>query len=120
MKQLKLYEVQQQCSYHYTGITTFENLSELVREYSFEQEIMEKAEIQKGNMDVPFSATIRFSPNTVITEKGEEVVFSFDDYEICDGRSKCAAVGLLEQEGLKEHFVKLHIFVLDKEKMDLL
>lgn len=120
MKQLKLFEVQQECDYHYIGITSFADLVEIVREYPFDEEVMEKAKIQKANMGTPFSATLRINPTAVITEGEEKTEFSFEDYEICDGRSKCAAIGLLEPEELEGSFVKLHVFVLEKEKMDLL
>lgn len=120
MKQLKLFEVQQECAYQYKGITSFLNLLEVIGDYPFDEEVMEKAEIQKENMGSPFTATLRISPNAEVMEIEGETVFSFENYEICDGRSKCAAIGLLEPEDLEDSLVKLHIFVLEKEKMELL
>ena len=47
MRNLVLYDVSQDSSYHYTGITTFENLAEIIGDYPFEEEVMEKAMIHK-------------------------------------------------------------------------
>lgn len=120
MKQLKMFEVQQESAYRYTGITSFMNLLEVTGDYPFDEEVMEKAEIQKENMSSPFSVTLRINPDAVITENEEGIVFSFEDYDVRDGRSKCAAIRLLDPECLEDNIVKLHIFALDKEKMDLL
>lgn len=120
MKELKLFECQQESTYRYTAITSFKNLLEVTADYPFDAEVMEKAEFHKENMTAPFSVTLRLNPNAVITENEAGVVFSFEDYEIRDGRSKCAAISLLEPECLEENLVKLNLFVLEKEKMDLL
>lgn len=120
MKELNVFEIQQESTCHYTGITSFENLLELTGDYPFDEEVMEKAEIHKQNMNAPFSVTLRLSPDAVITENEEVITFSFEDYDIRDGRSKCAAIRLLEAECLEDNLVKLHIFLLEKEKMDLL
>lgn len=120
MKELKVFEIQQESAYRYTCITSFENLLEVTGDYPFDEEVMEKAEIQKANISAPFSVTLRISPDAVVQENEEGAVFSFEDYDIRDGRSKCAAIGLQETEGLEDHIVKLHIFMLEKEKMDLL
>lgn len=120
MKQLKLFEVQQESAYRYTGITSFMNLLELTGDYPFDEEVLEKAEIQKENMGSPFSVTLRMEPEAAITENEEGTVFSFEDYDIRDGRSKCAAIRLLEPEYLEDALVKVHIFVLTKDKMELL
>lgn len=118
MKELKVFEIQQQSTCHYTGITSFENLLEVTGDYPFDEEVMEKAEIHKENMSDMFSVTLRLSPDAVIAENEGETTFSFEDYDIRDGRSKCAAIGLLDVEDLQDNLVKLHIFVLNKEKMD--
>ena len=120
MKELKVFETQQEGTFRYTGITSFENLLEVTGDYPFDEEVMEKAEIHKRNMSAPFSVTLRISPDAVIKENEGETTFSFADYDIRDGRSKCAAIGLLEPECLEDNLVKVHIFVLEKEKMDLL
>lgn len=120
MKKLKIFEIRQESTCRYTGITSFKNLLEVTEDYPFDAEVMEKAEIQKRNMSAPFAVTIRLSPDAVITENEDGIEFSFEDYDIRDGRSKCAAIGLLEPECLEENLVKLQIFVLEKEKMDLL
>ena len=44
----------------------------------------------------------------------------FDEFEIRDGRSKCAAVSMLEPEYLEDNWVKVQVFVLDQEKMNRL
>lgn len=120
MKELKLFEMQQESTFRYTGITSFENLLEVTGDYPFDEEVMEKAQVHKRNMSVPFSVTLRISPDAVIKENEGETTFSFNEYDIRDGRSKCAAVSLLEPEYLEDHLVKIHIFMLEKEKMDLL
>lgn len=119
MKELKVFEIQQESAYRYTCITSFENLLEVTGDYPFDEEMMEKAKIHKANMNIPFSVTLRISPDAMVAENEEGAVFSFEDYDIRDGRSKCAAIGLLEPECLEDNFVKLHIFMLEKEKMDL-
>ena len=50
MRNLVLYDVSQDSEYHYTGITTFENLAEITGDYPFEEEVMEKAMIHKQTM----------------------------------------------------------------------
>ena len=50
MRNLVLYDVSQDSAYHYTGITTFENLAEITGDYPFEEEVMEKAMIHKQTM----------------------------------------------------------------------
>lgn len=120
MKELKVFEIQQESTCHYTGITSFENLLEVAGDYPFDAEVMEKAEIHKNSMSAPFAVTLRLEPEVTVKEYEGETVFSFEDYDIRDGRSKCAAIGLLEPECLEDNIVKLHIFVLEKEKMDLL
>lgn len=119
MKQLKLFEVQQESAYRYTGITSFMNLLELTGDYPFDEEVLEKAEIQKENMGT-FAVTLRIDPEAQVNEEEDGIVFEFDDFDIRDGRSKCAALRLLEPECLDDNIVKLNIFVLSKDKMDLL
>lgn len=120
MKELKVFEIQQESGYRYTAITSFENLLDVTADYNFDEEVLEKAEIYKKNMSSSFSVTLRISPDASITESEEGIVFSFEDYDIRDGRSKCAAIRLLEPEYLEDNYVKLQIFMLEKEKMDLL
>lgn len=120
MKKLKIFEIRQESTYRYTGITSFKNLLEVTADYPFDEEVMEKAEIHKRNMSAPFSVTLRLEPETVLTEHEDGAEFSFETYDIRDGRSKCAAIGLLEPEDMEENLVKLDIFLLDKEKMDML
>lgn len=120
MKELKVFEIQQESAYRYTCITSFENLLELTGDYPFDEEVMEKAEFHKANMSAPFSVTLRISPDAAVKEYEEGVVFTFEDYDIRDGRSKCAALRLLEPECLEDNVVKLDVFMLEKEKMDLL
>ena len=50
MRNLVLYDVSQDSAYHYTGITTFENLAEITGDYPFEEEVMEKAMIHQQTM----------------------------------------------------------------------
>ena len=131
MRELKLFEVSQVSAYRYTGITTFENLAEVTGEYPYEEEVLEKAEIQKENMmsqgitaggfSVPaFSVTLRISPDAAIAKEEDGLLFRFEDYDIRDGRSKCAAVSLLEPEWLEDNCVKLDVFVVSEEKMGAL
>lgn len=120
MKELKVFQTQQECAYHYTGIVSFANLLEVTGDYPYDEEVMEKAELQKESLHAPFWATLRISPDAVITELEDETVFAFEEYEIRDGRSKCAALGLLDAKNREDGFVKLHIFALEKEKMELL
>lgn len=131
MRELKVFEINQASAYRYTGITTFENLAEVTGDYPYSEEVREKAEIQKENMvsrgiaagsyDVPaFSVTLRISPDAVVAEEEDGLRFRFEDYDIRDGRSKCAAVSMLEPEWLEDNCVKVDIFVLSEEKMGAL
>lgn len=87
---------------------------------------MEKAAIHKQTMMSQqngissFGVTLRISPNAEILEDGESLHFMFDEFEIRDGRSKCAAVSMLEPEYLEDNWVKVQVFVLDQEKMNRL
>lgn len=126
MKNLVLHDVSQDSAYRYTGITTFENLAEVTRDYPFEEDVMEKAAIHKQTMMSQqngissFVLTLRISPNAEILEDGESLHFTFDEFEIRDGRSKCAAVSMLEPEYLEDNWVRVQVFVLDQEKMNRL
>lgn len=126
MKNLVLHDVSQDSAYRYTGITTFENLAEVTRDYPFEEDVMEKAAIHKQTMMSQqngissFTLTLRISPNAEILEDGESLHFTFDEFEIRDGRSKCAAVSMLDPEYLEDNWVRVQVFVLDQEKMNRL
>ncbi|MEE1192401.1 MAG: hypothetical protein UHO63_08705 [Blautia sp.] len=126
MKNLVLHDVSQDSAYRYTGITTFENLAEVTGDYPFEEDVMEKAAIHKQTMMSQqngissFGVTLRISPNAEILEDGESLHFMFDEFEIRDGKSKCAAVSMLEPEYLEDNWVKVQVFVLDQEKMNRL
>lgn len=126
MKNLVLHDVSQDSAYRYTGITTFENLAEVTGDYPFEEDVMEKAAIHKQTMMSQqngissFTLTLRISPNAEILEDGESLHFTFDEFEIRDGRSKCAAVSMLEPEYLEDNWVRVQVFVLDQEKMNRL
>ena len=126
MRNLVLHDVSQDSAYRYTGITTFENLAEVTGDYSFEEDVMEKAAIHKQTMMSQqngissFALILRISPNAEILEDGESLHFTFDEFEIRDGRSKCAAVSMLEPEYLEDNWVRVQVFVLDQEKMNRL
>ncbi|MFQ6809537.1 MAG: hypothetical protein ACLRTF_10860 [Blautia sp.] len=126
MKNLVLHDVSQDSAYRYTGITTFENLAEVTGDYPFEEDVMEKAAIHKQTMMSQqngissFTLTLRISPNAEILEDGESLHFTFDEFEIRDGRSKCAAVSMLDPEYLEDNWVRVQVFVLDQEKMNRL
>lgn len=126
MKNLVLHDVSQDSAYRYTGITTFENLAEVTGDYPFEEDVMEKAAIHKQTMMSQqngissFALTLRISPNAEILEDGESLHFTFDELEIRDGRSKCAAVSMLDPEYLEDNWVRVQVFVLDQEKMNRL
>lgn len=126
MKNLVLHDVSQDSAYRYTGITTFENLAEVTGDYPFEEDVMEKAAIHKQTMMSQqngissFALTLRISPNAEILEDGESLHFTFDEFEIRDGRSKCAAVSMLDPEYLEDNWVRVQVFVLDQEKMNRL
>lgn len=126
MKNLVLHDVSQDSAYRYTGITTFENLAEVTGDYPFEEDVMEKAAIHKQTMMSQqngissFALTLRISPNAEILEDGESLHFTFDELEIRDGRSKCAAVSMLDPEYLEDNWVRVQVFVLNQEKMNRL
>lgn len=126
MRNLVLHDVSQDSAYRYTGITTFENLAEVTGDYSFEEDVMEKAAIHKQTMMSQqngissFALILRISPNAEILEDGESLHFTFDEFEIRDGRSKCAAVSMLDPEYLEDNWVRVQVFVLDQEKMNRL
>lgn len=126
MKNLVLHDVSQDSAYRYTGIITFENLAEVTGDYPFEEDVMEKAAIHKQTMMSQqngissFALTLRISPNAEILEDGESLHFTFDEFEIRDGRSKCAAVSMLDPEYLEDNWVRVQVFLLDEEKMNKL
>lgn len=129
MKQLKLYHTVQESAYRYQGFTTFQELAGVVRDYPFDEEVMEKARIHKINMQqqavdgysVPsFSVTLRLAEDSNVRLEEEEASFHFNEFEIRDGRSKMAALTLLEAENLEQNTVQVHIFILSAENMDLL
>ena len=126
MKNLVLHDVSQDSAYRYTGITTFENLVEVTGDYPFEEDVIEKAAIHKQTMMSQqngissFALILRISPNAEILEDGKSLHFTFDEFEIRDGRSKCAAVSMLDPEYLEDNWVRVQVFVLDQEKMNRL
>lgn len=126
MKNLVLHDVSQDSAYRYTGITTFENLAEVTGDYPFEEDVMEKAAIHKQTMMSQqngissFVLTLRISPNAETLEDGESLHFTFDEFEIRDGRSKCAVVSMLDPEYLEDNWVRVQVFVLDQEKTNRL
>lgn len=71
-------------------------------------------------MNTPFSVTLRISPDAVLSEMKDIFTFSFEEFDIRDGRSKCAALRLLEPDYLDGFHIRLDIFALDKENMDSL
>lgn len=42
MKELKLFELHQESTYRYAGITSFRHLLELTADYPFDEDVMEK------------------------------------------------------------------------------
>ena len=117
MKNLVLHDVSQDSAYRYTGITTFENLAEVTGDYPFEEDVMEKAAIHKQTM---MSQQNGISSFVLTLEDGESLHFTFDEFEIRDGRSKCAVVSMLDPEYLEDNWVRVQVFVLDQEKMNRL
>lgn len=131
MKQLILNQAVQESDYSYMGFTSFHDLAGVVKEYPFHEEVMEKAEIHKINMQrqagdcfsVPaFSVTLRLEPDSMVQQTGDQILFSIRDYDIRDGKSKAAVLTLLEPEWLAQaqNIVKVHIFILSEDKMAVL
>ena len=131
MKQLTLLRADQETNYRYSGFAEFKDITAMLEGYEFDEDVLAKAEIHKQNfieygestesLTVPsVSATLRVSPTAEIEEEGEKLHFRFDDLDIVDGRSKLAAVTMMDQEWLENNYVKVSLFVLDKESMDKL
>ena len=131
MKQLTLYRADQETQYRYIGFAGFGELVEMMEGYPFEEEVLDKAAIHKDNFleygnanettSIPsINATLRVSPEAEREQDGEVLKITFDDFDIVDGRSKLAALTLLDPQWLDNNYVKVNLFILDKESMDRL
>lgn len=121
--QLKLKNTVQKSEYHYAGFVELKDLADVFRDYPFEKEVLEKARIHKANMEngIPlFRTVIRTAPGTTCALQGEEIVFELEEYELRDGKSRVAAICLLDQETLEDGEAEADIFLVTPEKMDRL
>lgn len=131
MKQLTLYRADQETQYRYIGFAAFRELADMLEGYPFEDDVLEKAAIHKENFldygnandttSIPsINATLRVSPDAEKESDGDTLKITFEDFNIVDGRSKLAALTLLDAEWLDNNYVKINLFILDKESMDRL
>lgn len=109
-------------SFHFVGMLKLQELSLLLKDYPFGEEVLEKAAIHRRNMEqgiTPFEVTLRLDPDTVIEAGEDEIRFETGELELRDGKSKAAAVLSLEKKK-RTGAVKAHIFLTTKEQMDKL
>ena len=131
MKQLMIQQAEQATAYRYQGLVGFKEIAEMMKDYPFDPEVIDKAEIHKENfmqygnstdslMVPPVSITLRVDPDAEIEKSDEEIKFNFENFDIVDGRSKVAAITLLDEKWLESNSAKIELYVLDKAKMDQL
>lgn len=124
MKQLTLLNANQETEYRYVGYVTFEDVMRMLEGYRFDQDVLDKAQIHKenyiryGSENAPVSAVIRVSASAKVEKSDETVKVMFEDFDIRDGRSKLAAVTMLDPENVQGSYVKVNLFVLDAESMN--
>lgn len=109
-------------SYHFVGMLKLQELSLLLKDYPFGEEVREKAAIHRRNMEqgiAPFEVTLRLDPGTAFEVGEDEIRFEAGELEIRDGKSKAAAVLSLEEEK-RTGAIRAHIFLTTKEQMDKL
>lgn len=120
---LVLQEADRQSEYHYRGMIKLKDLADAFKDYHFSEEVLQKAEIQKTNIAeraVSFLVTVRLDPDSTVDEEGETVIFHSSSCDLRDGKSKAAAVCLMEQELIGDAAVPIEVFAVSKEKMDKL
>ncbi|HIQ97780.1 MAG TPA: hypothetical protein IAB26_14625 [Candidatus Limivivens merdigallinarum] len=109
-------------SFHFVGMVELKELAQLLEEYPFEEEVLEKAAVHRRSMEsgiAPFQVTLRLEPGSFALLGEEEIVFEFGGLELRDGKSKAAALLGLSADRL-EGSVKAHIFLTTREQMDKL
>lgn len=121
--ELKLIEAIQKSETHFRGYVDLPELARLLKDYPFEDEVLQKARIYKKYMEngiINFKVTVRLEPDTDISEDGDDRVFRFSQCEIRDGKSRAAALCMLPEDILEDKETEAEIFLATKEKMDKL
>lgn len=121
--ELKLIEAIQKSETHFRGYVDLLELARLLKDYPFEDEVLQKARIYKKYMEngvFNFKVTVRLEPDTDISEIGYERIFRFSQFEIRDGKSRAAALCMLPADILEDKETEAEIFLATKEKMDKL
>ncbi|MCB5714702.1 hypothetical protein [Lactonifactor longoviformis] len=117
---VRVQDARQEGNYYYTGYVKLHDLADNIRGYAFEKEVLDKAVIHKKNMEgsVPvFTVTFRMGQDASITEVGEDLIFETVEYEIRDGKSRAAAVLLMEPHLIEEGRAAVKILLVSEEKM---
>ena len=70
----------------------------------------------EGSVPV-FTVTFRMGQDASITEVGEDLIFETVEYEIRDGKSRAAAVLLMEPHLIEEGRAAVKILLVSEEKM---
>ena len=120
---LRLQQAIQENEYYFRGFVRMADLAELFREYPFEEETLEKAAIHRRSMErgiSSFTVTLRAMPDTGRTTEGEDLFFADAMWEIRDGKSRVAALSRMTEEELDGHEAEVKIFLLTKEKMEIM
>lgn len=121
--ELKLIEAIQKSETHFRGYVDLPELARLLKDYPFEDEVLQKARIYKKYMEngvFNFKVIVRLEPDTDISEIGYERIFRFSQFEIRDGKSRAAALCMLPEDILEDKETEAEIFLATKEKMDKL
>lgn len=116
--ELRVEQLARQSTCHYTGYVDFEQLAGMLKGYPFGQEVLDKAAMQKSHMNpAAVNLTIRMGPETEVRQEEGKGFFTCQELELRDGKSKGAAITLMEPKELAEKFARVHIFTVTQDKM---
>ncbi len=115
-----LYHAIQENSYYFKGYGKSEEIAALFSKTTFSEEATQKAAIHKKMMEQelsPFSITLRIDPDSQIEMFENEIVFTSQACQICNGASKIAALCQLSLEAQRGGVVTVNLFLTDEKKM---
>lgn len=117
---LRLKNAQQKSSSYYCGYVDLNALAEQLKDYPFEEETLEKARIHKRNMEggiSPFTVTLRLEPECRRWEEEGDLILESLESQVWDGKSRAAAVCMLEGPLPKDAVTMVKVFLATEEKM---
>lgn len=121
--ELRLIEAIQRSESHFGGYVSLVELARILKDYPFEDEVLQKARFYKDYMEngiINFKVTLRLAPDADVTEDGDDRIFKSSQCELRDGKSRAAAVCMLSEDILEGAKAEAEIFLATKEKMDKL